>query len=138
MNKTKRDLFVAGIVILLASTHQFSQTQSRMKSDACNGYQTADAEMNRLYRQVLRVYKSDPVFVRKLRVAQRAWIEFRNAHLESLYPKRNKLSAYGSANPLCRCAVLAELTDERLKSLKKWVSGIEEGDVCAGSIRLRD
>ena len=135
MNKSKRSLLLSSVVILLASGHLFSQTQSDTNQDACTRYKNADAEMNRLYRQVLSSYKSDAVFTRKLRIAQRAWTQFRDAHLESLYPRRDKLSAYGSAHPMCRCLALAELTDERARELKKWVTGAEEGDVCSGSTK---
>lgn len=135
MNKSTRSLLLSSLVILLAGGHLFAQTQSDTNQDACIRYKKADAEMNRLYRQVLNSYKSDAVFTRKLKIAQQAWIQFRDAHLESLYPKQNKLSAYGSAHPMCRCLVLADLTDERAKELKKWVTGAEEGDVCSGSTK---
>lgn len=135
MNKSKRNLLLSILVILFTSGNLVSQTQSETNQDACTSYKNADAEMNRLYRQVLNGYKSDAVFIRKLKLAQRAWVQFRDAHLESLYPKQDKLSAYGSAHPMCRCLVLAELTDERTKALKKWVTGPEEGDVCAGSMK---
>ena len=135
MNKSKQSFLLSSLVILLAGGHLFSQTQSGMNQDACARYKNADAEMNRLYRQVLNSYKSDAVFTRKLKMAQRAWIQFRDAHLESLYPKRDKLTAYGSSHPMCRCVALADLTDERARELKKWVTGAEEGDVCTGSRR---
>ena len=94
--------------------------------------------MNAVYRQVLNKYKGDTLFVAKLKAAQRAWIAFRDAHLESLYPEANKLQAYGSVNPVCRCGGLTELTAERAKQLKQWLNGAEEGDVCSGSVKIKD
>ena len=91
--------------------------------------------MNRTYKQVLDKYQRDNVFIEKLKTAQRAWIKFRDADLESLYP--NTPSAHGSINLMCHCIALAELTTERTKSLKRWIDGVEEGDVCAGSIKIK-
>jgi len=138
MNKTPLRLLVSSIVILLAICNSPAQTQAEMNQDACAKYGKADAEMNAVYRQVLNKYKSETVFVAKIKAAQRAWIAFRDAHLESLYPEPNKLQAYGSVNPMCRCSVLADLTVERTKQLKQWLNGAEEGDVCSGSVRLKN
>ena len=137
MNKTSLRLLGSSIVIFLAISNSLAQTQAELNQDACAKYEKADAEINAVYRQVLNKYKSEVVFVAKFKTAQRAWIAFRDAHLESLYPEPNKLMAYGSVNPMCRCEVMAELTADRTKALKKWLDGIEEGDVCSGSVRIK-
>jgi uncharacterized protein YecT (DUF1311 family) len=129
------------VVILLAGSASLAQTQSDSNQEACSRYKKADAEMNAVYRQVLNTHKKDSLFVAKFKVAQRAWVAFRDAHLESLYPEPNKIhayGAYGSVNPMCRCMVLAELTAERTKQLRQWLTGAEEGDVCAGSVRIKN
>ena len=135
MNKPGRNLLISILLILFASAYSFAQTQAELNRDACATYKNADAEMNRTYKQVLDKYQLDNVFIEKLKTAQRAWIKFRDADLESLYP--NTPSAYGSINPMCRCIALAELTTERTKSLKRWIDGVEEGDVCAGSMKIK-
>ena len=138
MKKPGCHLLVSILLILLASANSFAQTQAELNRDACATYKNADAEMNRTYKQVLDKYQRDTVFIEKLKAAQRAWIKFRDADLESLYPERGTHSAYGSVNPMCLCVALSELTKERTKSLKRWVDGVEEGDVCAGSIRTNN
>jgi uncharacterized protein YecT (DUF1311 family) len=135
MNKPGRTLLVSILLILFAGSNSFAQTQAELNRDACATYKSADAEMNRTYKQILNEYQRDNVFIEKLKIAQRAWIKFRDAGLESLYP--DTPSAYGSVNPMCRCIALAELTTERTKSLKRWIDGVEEGDVCAGSMRTK-
>ncbi|HZS08268.1 MAG TPA: lysozyme inhibitor LprI family protein [Blastocatellia bacterium] len=112
------------------------QTQGEMNDEACGKYKKADAELNRIYNRILREYANDRIFLRKLKAAQRAWVIFRDAHLESIYPDPDP-HTYGSVNPMCRCTVLSELTNERVKTLKAWLDGIEEGDVCAGNVRIK-
>ncbi len=91
--------------------------------------------MNKAYRQVLKEYQADGLFIRKVRAAQRAWVVYRDAHLESLYPASDPQREYGSVNPVSRCLALKELTLERTQQLRRWTRGIAEGDVCAGSIK---
>jgi uncharacterized protein YecT (DUF1311 family) len=136
MNKPGRNLLVSILLLLLAIANSFAQTQAELNRDAGATYKNADAEMNRTYKQILDKYQRDTVFIEKLKTAQRAWIKFRDADLESLYP--DAPSAYGSVNPMCRCIALAELTKQRTKSLKRWIDGVEEGDVCAGSIKTNN
>ncbi|MBI1929685.1 DUF1311 domain-containing protein [Candidatus Poribacteria bacterium] len=105
--------------------------------DACEEFQKTDAELNKMYKQILDVYKDNTLFINKLKIAQRAWINFRDAHVESLYPGDDKLLLYGSVYPMCRCIVLNTLTRQRIEQLQQWLAGTEEGDVCSGSIRIR-
>ena len=126
------------ITLMLACASAPAQTQSRMNQDACRKYQETDAEMNKVYQQVLTEYKKDAAFIQKIKTAQRLWVAFRNAHVESLYPKQNKLAAYGSQHPTCRCLALTEITTARVEALKRWVIGSEEGDTCSGSIKTKN
>ena len=126
------------ILLSLVNQNASPQTQGELNDQACLKYKKADAEMNSIYKQILDSYKSEAVFVAKLKTAQRAWVAFRDAHLESLYPEPNKLQSYGSVNPMCQCIVLAELTTERTKALRQWLRGIPEGDVCSGSVRIKN
>lgn len=114
-----------------------AQSQAELNAEACAQYKVADDELNKIYAQILSEYKTDAAFVASLRAAQRAWVAYRDAHLEAMYPGVNKQQQYGSAYPMCRCYALAEATRERTETLRRWVSGIEEGDVCGGSIRTR-
>lgn len=138
MNKISLRLLVSSALVLFVVCNSSAQTQAEMNEAACAKYKSADAEMNAVYQQVLNKYKSETVFLAKFKTAQRAWIAFRDAHLESLYPEPNKLQAYGSVHSVCRCGVLTELTAQRTKQLKQWLNGAEEGDVCSGSVKIRN
>jgi len=45
---------------------------------------------------------------------------------------------YGSIQPVCRANYLEELTRTRIKTLQVWITGIEEGDLCSGSVRMKE
>ena len=109
------------------------QTQTDMTNSACGRFKKADLEMNRVYRQIMSKESGDTAFVTSLREAQRAWVRFRDAHIKSVYPDPDP-RAYGSANSMCRCGILEQLTVQRSSELRqRWIDGTEEGDVCTGS-----
>ncbi len=118
-----------------ASTSGKVQNQSELNKEACDDYKKADAELNQAYQAILRDYGRDRAFIASLRKAQLAWVRYRDAHLESIYP--GDASQYGSVMHMCRCNRLAEVTRERIKDLKQWIEGVEEGDVCAGSVKVK-
>lgn len=125
------------IISLSFSLVSFSQTQMEMNQDAHLAYQKADKELNRVYQAILTEYKSEPLFIERLKVAQRLWINFRDAELDMRFPKTDKGYHYGSVYPMCVSLILKEMTEERTKKLMVWLEGIEEGEMCLGSIKMK-
>ena len=37
---------------------------------------------------------------------------------------------------MCEAIYLNELTKSRIETLKTWLEGIEEGDICSGSVKI--
>lgn len=108
-----------------------------MTGDACAAYKKADAELNKVYQQILQKRAKETAFINALKATQRAWIAFRDAELKAVYPDPDP-AAYGSAKPMCDCSVLEGLTQQRTQELRKrWIEGTQEGDVCAGSSPIK-
>jgi uncharacterized protein YecT (DUF1311 family) len=118
----------------------FEQAKSQNETNQCAGQDVgaADAELNAVYQRLQSLYADEPEFLAKLKTAQRAWIAFRDAELEARFPANDKAVNYGSMFPTCAGAVLADLTRKRTAQLTVWVDGVPEGDVCGGSIRLKE
>ncbi|HEV8486278.1 MAG TPA: lysozyme inhibitor LprI family protein [Blastocatellia bacterium] len=138
MDKWKLRLALSILFLGLFYGLAAAQTQAEMDKKSCDEYKQSDAEMSRVYQQVISKYKADPLFIEKLRAAQRAWIVFRDAHVASRYPATEPRKAYGSVYAMCRCEALIDLTRQRADQLREWAKGAEAGDVCAGSIKIRD
>jgi uncharacterized protein YecT (DUF1311 family) len=111
-----------------------AQTQTDLNKSAGNDSANAERELNETYQGILKKYANDPAFIGRLRTAQRAWLKFRDAQLQMRFPPSNEA---GSVAPMCYASYKAELTQARTRQLKVWLDGIEEGDVCAGSIKPR-
>ena len=124
-------LFVASAPLARA------QSQMEMNAAACDAAKKADAQLNAVYNAILKNAKDDKEFIAKLKVAQRAWVAFRDAELEARYPARDKAMAYGSIFNLCYCNALADLTQKRTAELAPWRDGVPEGDACVGSYPVK-
>ena len=112
----------------------FAETQIELNQKECDKWQLLDKDLNQSYQKVLANYKEDKKFIKKFIKAQRKWLEFRDAYLESIYPD-NSGTAYGSIYPMCRCIHLQKLTSDRLRQIEVWLTGFEEGDACQGSVK---
>jgi uncharacterized protein YecT (DUF1311 family) len=129
-------LWVVTTVIFFNASIADAQTQGELDEQACGQFHKADVALNETYSKILKEYTRDEQFIAKLKTAQRAWLVFRDAELEALYPKDNKQAEYGTVYPMCHCSELQFLTEARTKELKRWIDGTMEGDVCAGSLRI--
>ena len=114
-----------------------AQTQLEMNTNANAKYQEADKKLNTMYQEILKEYVSDTTFIKNLKIAQRIWIQFRDAEMKMKYPDR-PAGGYGSVQPMCWAEYLTQLTEERITTLKEWIDGIEEGDVCSGSVKRKN
>lgn len=133
-----RRISLLPLVLVMSFTVAFAQTQAGSEKKSCEEYRRVDDELNRAYQMVLSKYTGEALFLKKLRGAQRAWLAFRDVHVESRFPALDPQQAYGSAYAECRCEELVELTRQRTDQLLDWVRGREAGDVCAGSVQIRN
>jgi uncharacterized protein YecT (DUF1311 family) len=115
-----------------------ARSQAALNECAGGDLAKADRELNRTYQRILKKYAKDALFLQRLKQAQRAWLAFRDAEIDMKFPSTNtqELTArYGSVYPICFASYKAGLTEQRTKELSIWLKGIEEGDVCSGSVK---
>ena len=105
------------------------QTQLEINQEAKSEYQKSEKKLNVVYQNVLRKHKTDQIFLKNLKNAQRIWIQFRDAEMKAKYPDREE-GYYGSIHPMCWFGYMKELTDERIANLKVWLEKKSEGDAC--------
>lgn len=126
------------IVLLLAfAVPAFAQTQADLTAEGCSKYKMADEELNRTYYAVRDAYAADKAFLARLKDAQKAWLAFRDAHIQELFPAENPQIEYGSMYSQCVCNELEWVTRERNHQLRRWIEGVKEGETCAGSVRVK-
>ena len=140
MNKLVNSLllFYCGLVMAetneLATCLESAYTQVERAKCAGVSYESADTELNRVYQEIRKTYKTDQHFLEKLKVSQQTWIKFRDAELAMKYPQAAE--EYGTNYSMCASIYLRDLTLQRIETLKLWLRGHEEGDVCHGSVKI--
>lgn len=86
--------------------------QQEMNRCAAEEYKKADAELNKVYQQLLP--KLEAAHKEKLKTAQRAWLSFRDAHCDY----ESLIFEGGTMQPLIQYSCLEAVTRERTKQLR--------------------
>ena len=102
-----------------------AQTQAEMNEQAGVKFHHADAELNTLYRDLMK--KVSTPGQAKLHAAQQAWLKFRDAECE--FETAGTIG--GSINPMVFSHCLTGLTLQRNQQLKAQLT-CQEGDLSCG------
>lgn len=127
-----RMLFLAGALAfsgfiqpaLSANCDPADETQTGMNLCASAQYEVEDAKLNKAYHEVMKRLDAGSQDRKKLQMAQRAWIAFRDA--ECAFSASD--SEGGSIYPMLVSLCLAELTTARTAQLNAYME-CTEGDV---------
>lgn len=130
------------IVFLLASLPGLAQDSAQYRAcnekaktqtemNACAGQEAArvDAELNEVYRKLVSQAASQQEAVAKIKAAERAWIAYRDAYMDAMYPAKDKQAEYGSIYPMEAALLRAKLTQRQVTALKELLrqySGAEQ------------
>lgn len=100
------------LILLLTSFDSTAQTQADMNQIANNDFKKADAELNKLYKQVMKILNENE---KKLMIiAQKDWLKFRDSHCKFEIVQYDG----GSIQPLLYSTCLTEQTNKRIEDLK--------------------
>ncbi len=125
------------IIFLFSLSCSYAQTQLELNDIQTKNYVEADSELNLTYKRILNDYKDDTAFTKSLIASEKIWVKFRDAEMKMKYPDREP-GYYGTIQPMCWAIYLTQLTLERIATLKQWLEGIDEGDACAGSVKVKE
>jgi uncharacterized protein YecT (DUF1311 family) len=95
-----------------------ANTQAEMNACASEEAARAAGELNEIYALLLSKAASQPEAVAKIKAAERAWIAYRDAYEDAMYPAENKQIEYGSIYPLEANLLRARLTRRQAAALK--------------------
>jgi uncharacterized protein YecT (DUF1311 family) len=99
-------------------------TQQELEACARDDFNKADKELNETYQALLEKEAADPLFISRLRIAQRAWLAFLEADLEAQFAcpeDEGKLHCWGSMYPMSYLFRKADLTRERTRHLERFL-----------------
>ena len=109
-----------GLALAATALHPIrarAQSQSEMNQTAARDFEKADAQLNQVYEKALHTLDAEGQ--EKLKVAERAWVQFREA--ESALAADSERG--GTLAPLMASTRSTELTQQRIADLKKIIKG---------------
>ena len=125
-------LLTASIPGLAQDSPQYFACNKKAKTqpelNACANEEAArvDAELNGVYRKLLSKAAGEPESVAKIKAVERAWIAYRDAYLEAMYPAKDKQAEYGSMYPMEAALLRAKLTRQQVAALKELLQQYSE------------
>lgn len=130
-------LLIVSLISAMACSDNQSQEAPTFDTQ-CETFDALDREMLDLHEEIKVKYKDDKLFLKHLQSAQIYWIQYRDRHLHTLFPKGydayRKTYERKQVNE-CKCMELARLTKLRIEDLKLWISRDKPGwDDCPGSM----
>lgn len=97
------------------------KAKAQAEMNACANKEAArvDAKLNDVYRKLLSKATNEPEAVAKIKAAERAWIAYRDAYTDAMYPAKDKQAEYGSIYPMEVDLLRAKLTQQQVAALKE-------------------
>jgi len=92
-------------------------SQAELNQCASEETKRVDAELNAIYTKLLAELSKNPAAAAKVKAERSAWINYRNAYVDAMYPEENKQAAYGSIFPMEVDLLYAILTREQIKDM---------------------
>ena len=96
-----------------------ARTQAEMTVCAGQEAARADAVLNHIYAELLSKTAGEPETAAKIKVAERAWIAYRDAYMDAMYPAKDKQAEYGSIYPMEASLLRAKLTQRQTAALQE-------------------
>ena len=125
------------LIVLLSAGLAYASSQPEMNKEAYEEFAKVETEMKEVLNEIENVYRADREFLVQLRKTQKAWGKFRNTHLDALFPKEDKQGEYGTVYTMCYWMQMRAITHDRIKQLRVWLEGTDDGDVCSGSVKTK-
>ncbi|MGE4551989.1 MAG: hypothetical protein AB7D57_02690, partial [Desulfovibrionaceae bacterium] len=116
-----------------ANASEEGMTFAQEFDQACRKYSLALLEVEKIMKEIKKIYADDPETLRRIIKAQTAWETYRRSHVDALY--HGGPGAFGSASVYCNCVNMLPVVELRLQQLRYWRDGTVEGDVCAGHVK---
>ncbi|MBX9692430.1 MAG: DUF1311 domain-containing protein [Cyanobacteria bacterium] len=102
-----------------------------IKGDVSKSASLNRTKVEKTIKAVLEKNKSDESFIECMEDSQNQWREYRDSQVDAL------VALAGKTDENTRLWYQSQLDSRRLRELNLWLVGVEEGDVCAGSIPIK-
>jgi len=93
-------------------------TQHEMHVCANEEAKRVNDELNAVYKLLLTKVRDNSIATAKIQMAQKAWVTYRDAYIDAMYPAKNKQAEYGSIFPMEVDLLGAKLARQQIGALQ--------------------
>jgi len=111
----------------LGPCYDKAQTQAALNVCASEDAKRADVVLNNIYRKLLSQVTDQPEAAAKIKMAEKAWIAYRDAYIDATYPAKDKQAEYGTMYPMEVDLLYATLTRRQVTALKEMLQSYASG-----------
>jgi uncharacterized protein YecT (DUF1311 family) len=104
---------------LYRACNQRAKTQLAMNACASGEAAHVENKRNAVYRKLLANASGQPEAIAKIKSSEKAWITYRDAYVDAMYPAEDKRAEYGSIFPMEADLLRAKLTQQHIADLKQ-------------------
>jgi uncharacterized protein YecT (DUF1311 family) len=132
-----KHLLILFLLVSLAGVAQESaeyracinRATTQMEMNTCAGDEAARVEdrLNDVYQKLLAQASNQVEALAKIKAAERAWVAYRDAYMEAMYPAKDKQVEYGSIYLMEASLLRAKLTERHTTELKELLQQYSEG-----------
>lgn len=109
----------------------FLGCQEKNEKSHCEQFDDYAIEMNETLNAVRTKHRAKLLFVRRLNSSQTKWKNYRNSHIQTLYPDHE--DSYGDGYRECRCKEINSMMKNRIAQLSLWLEPADENAECQSS-----
>jgi uncharacterized protein YecT (DUF1311 family) len=131
-----KHLLILFLLVSLAGVAQESaeyracinRATTQMEMNTCAGDEAArvEARLNDVYHKLLAQASNQVEALAKIKAAERAWVAYRDAYMEAMYPAKDKQVEYGSIYLMEASLLRAKLTERHTTELKELLQQYSE------------
>lgn len=114
------------ILIVLAVCCQQEEDKSH-----CELFDDYAIEMNEALNAVRTKHRAKQLFIKRLNSSQTKWKNYRNSHIQALYPDHE--TTFGDNYKECRCKEINAMMKDRIAQLSMWLEPEDENAECQSS-----
>ena len=118
-------------------SYDAEKSQTDINLDEANSLTLLTCKLDSMYRAVIVEYQVQEIFIKNFKKSQVVWKQYMESQLLARFPEDDEYRG-GSSFGMCYALYKKQLIKERMSSVNDWLIGFTEGEICGGSVKIKD
>ena len=119
------------------SKEELTGSQTELNSQEIDSAIYSREVLDSVYNAVILEYKDQLTFISNFKKSQKLWERYMEAQLLARFPEDDE-TRDGSCFSMCYSLYQQELLKERINTINDWLTGFPQGQICGGSVKVKE